>query len=54
VAIPIHWGTLQPIGSELFSPRFMVEPARAFSRFASHLAPNVRTAILGLGESITL
>lgn len=46
VAIPIHWGTLAPIGAK--PPT--AAPAEAFVAAAAELAPDVRCVILAPGE----
>lgn len=40
-AVPIHWGTLCPIGLKWTRPRFLTEPPRDFVRFADRQAPDV-------------
>ena len=50
VAIPIHWGTLGPIGSK--PPT--AAPAREFAEAAAELAPGVRIVVLQPGESSAL
>jgi L-ascorbate metabolism protein UlaG (beta-lactamase superfamily) len=49
VAIPIHWGTLAPIGRvpDLESPH-------EFARLLSELAPNVEVRVLEPGETLEL
>jgi L-ascorbate metabolism protein UlaG (beta-lactamase superfamily) len=47
VAIPIHWGTLAPIGS----PAPLREPAIEFAREVERRAPAVRVLLLEPGQS---
>lgn len=51
-AIPIHWGTMFPIGLKWMFPKLMVEPPLAFANFASKLAPEVTVKILAPGGRI--
>jgi L-ascorbate metabolism protein UlaG (beta-lactamase superfamily) len=48
LAIPIHWGTLQPIGSRARSQ--LVEPPRQFAEHVARLAPNVEVRVLEPGQ----
>jgi L-ascorbate metabolism protein UlaG (beta-lactamase superfamily) len=53
IAIPIHWGTLLPIG---FSRRFRArlgEPPRQFAEHAASLTPAVDVRILEPGQATT-
>lgn len=50
VAIPIHWGTLAPIGSKPPTSA----PAREFVAAAAELAPEVRCLVLEPGEESVL
>jgi len=43
-AVPIHWGTLFPIG--LAGGDRLTEPPREFARHAAQLAPDVKVTIL--------
>jgi L-ascorbate metabolism protein UlaG (beta-lactamase superfamily) len=47
LAVPIHWGTLAPIGRE---PD--LEPPHEFARLVGELAPDVEVRILEPGESL--
>lgn len=51
IAIPIHWGTLRPIGRA--RPDF-TDPPRLFARHVSELAPNVEVRILAPGQETML
>jgi L-ascorbate metabolism protein UlaG (beta-lactamase superfamily) len=50
-AVPIHWGTLFPIG--LGGDR-LTDPPREFARHAARLAPDVKVTILEPGTSLEL
>jgi L-ascorbate metabolism protein UlaG (beta-lactamase superfamily) len=54
VAVPIHWGTLYPIGLRRFRRPLMTEPPLAFAREAARLAPDVDVRILEPGAGTTL
>ena len=54
VAVPIHWGTLYPIGLRRFRRRLMTEPPLAFAREAARLAPDVDVRILEPGTATTV
>lgn len=54
VAVPIHWGTLSPIGMGWFKPAFLTLPPLIFARRAAELAPEVTTHILLPGQSLML
>jgi L-ascorbate metabolism protein UlaG (beta-lactamase superfamily) len=54
VAVPIHWGTLYPIGLRRFRPHLMTEPPRAFARQAAKRTPAVDVRILNPGETTKL
>jgi L-ascorbate metabolism protein UlaG (beta-lactamase superfamily) len=49
IAIPIHWGTYRPLHRGA-GARFLSEPAEAFTREASTLAPEVEVKVLRPGE----
>jgi len=54
VAIPIHWGTLFPIGVRPRRATFLREPPQAFARHAAELAPEVDVQTLEPGQSTSL
>jgi len=51
LAIPIHWGTLYPLGFIPSWAGFLREPPHRFAWFAERLAPEVQVLILQPGES---
>ena len=53
VAIPVHWGTLLPIGSGRRRAR-LGEPSRLFAKHVADLAPNVEVRILAPGQQAEL
>ena len=54
LAVPIHWGTLCPIGFGWRRWAYLREPPLAFERHAAELAPDVRVEVLQPGESVEL
>jgi len=53
LAIPIHWGTLTPVGSPRGAEELQ-EPARLFAEHVARLAPSVEVRVLEPGEATTL
>ena len=54
VAVPIHWGTLLPLGMRRLAGRRLGAPGPAFSAAVARVAPDVEAIILAPGESIAL
>jgi len=54
IAIPIHWGTLRPLGMRHLMGSHLSEPPREFARLAARLTPDVEVRILCPGESLPL
>jgi L-ascorbate metabolism protein UlaG (beta-lactamase superfamily) len=54
VAIPIHWGTLLPIGTATRHRARLADPPRLFARYVAQLAPDVEVRVLAPGETTTL
>jgi L-ascorbate metabolism protein UlaG (beta-lactamase superfamily) len=54
IAIPIHWGTLFPLGLARLRPRSLSAPPREFARRAAELAPQVEVRVLSPGDSTSL
>jgi L-ascorbate metabolism protein UlaG (beta-lactamase superfamily) len=54
IAVPIHWGTLFPIGRARAHADRLTEPPREFARHAAHLAPEVEVRILAPGATLDL
>ena len=53
-AIPIHWGTLVPLGTRFLKPSFLYFPPLEFASWARQLAPEVKVHIVMPGESIDI
>jgi L-ascorbate metabolism protein UlaG (beta-lactamase superfamily) len=54
LAVPIHWGTLYPLGLGRLRPGRLLLPAEEFAAEARRLAPQVETRVLSPGESAPL
>ncbi len=54
LAVPIHWGTLYPLGLRRLRPGRLRLPPREFVDCMRELAPQVRTLVLSPGESTSL
>ena len=54
IAVPIHWGTLFPVGLARFRGDRLTEPPLEFARHAAALAPDVEVRILEPGSSLEL
>ncbi len=52
LAVPIHWGTLHPIGMHWLRPDTRVEPPQAFARYAARLAPDTEVRVVPIGGSL--
>jgi L-ascorbate metabolism protein UlaG (beta-lactamase superfamily) len=53
-AVPIHWGTLHPIGFGWFKPNFLSRPPHQFAQHAAQIAPHVQVQIPQPGHPISL
>src|SRR5262249_19080201 len=54
VAIPVHWGTLLPIGTSSRHRARLADPPGVFARPVAQLAPQVEVRVLAPGEATTL
>jgi L-ascorbate metabolism protein UlaG (beta-lactamase superfamily) len=54
LAIPIHWGTLLPVGSGRSHGHLLSDPPRRFAQEAARLAPGVEVRVLEPGASTPL
>jgi L-ascorbate metabolism protein UlaG (beta-lactamase superfamily) len=55
IAVPIHWGTLFPVGlARTAKGRALVDPPHAFARHLAELAPEVQARVLAPGDAMTL
>jgi L-ascorbate metabolism protein UlaG (beta-lactamase superfamily) len=53
-AVPIHWGTLFPVGRRRRHGHLLVDPPREFAASLSQLAPEVEVSVLEPGASLAL
>jgi L-ascorbate metabolism protein UlaG (beta-lactamase superfamily) len=54
IAIPVHWGTLSPIGVARWRRERLGDPPRLFAEHVASIAPNVEARILAPGQETTL
>jgi L-ascorbate metabolism protein UlaG (beta-lactamase superfamily) len=54
IAVPIHWGTLFPIGRARKHGHLLHDPPREFAAQVAELAPAVEVRVLEPGESLPL
>ena len=54
LAVPIHWGTLLPLGLGRRHTRLLRDPPHEFAAHVSTLAPATHVAILAPGASLEL
>jgi L-ascorbate metabolism protein UlaG (beta-lactamase superfamily) len=54
LAVPVHWGTLAPLGARRLWPWLFERPGREFVEWAGRLAPEVDVRVLAPGESLLL
>lgn len=54
MAIPIHWGTLHPLGMGWWQPNFLTTPPHRFVEHARTLAPQVDVQIVEPGQGLDL
>lgn len=54
LAIPIHWGTMAPLGMARMNPSFLTRPPHQFARYAAQLATRVGVRVLPPGSSLTI
>ncbi len=52
--MPIHWGTLYPLGLARLRPEPLRSPPRALARWMRELAPQSELRVLAPGEATSL
>lgn len=52
--VPVHWGSLAPLGAKRVWPWLFERPAREFVEWARRLAPEVEVRVLDPGQSLQL
>jgi L-ascorbate metabolism protein UlaG (beta-lactamase superfamily) len=53
-AVPIHWGSLHPVGLRRLRPSTRVDPPHQFAQLVRRYAPETRVRVLGVGASLAL
>jgi len=53
-AVPIHWGTLWPMGMGRVMPHRLQQPPIDFARYAAELAPDVKVLVTPPGATVTI
>ncbi len=54
IAVPVHWGTLSPIGFGRHRRAQLDDPPRLFAEHVARLAPTVEVRILSPGQELAL
>jgi L-ascorbate metabolism protein UlaG (beta-lactamase superfamily) len=54
LAVPIHWGTLHPVGMRRIRPDTRVDPPHAFARHVARLAPDTNVRVVPIGDSLSI
>ena len=54
VAVPVHWGTLWPVGMSRVRRDRFEEPARRFIEEAARIAPSVSVPLVDPGDSLEI
>jgi L-ascorbate metabolism protein UlaG (beta-lactamase superfamily) len=54
LAVPIHWGTLHPVGLRWFRPSTRIDPPHQFAQLARRYAPHTSVHVLPVGGSLHL
>jgi L-ascorbate metabolism protein UlaG (beta-lactamase superfamily) len=53
-AVPVHYGTLWPIGMHRIRTHMFTEPGRRFAELAERSAPDTQVRVLAHGETLTI
>ena len=53
-AVPIHWGSLHPVGLRWLRPTTRIDPPHQFAQLVRRYAPGTRVRVLGIGASLEL
>lgn len=54
LAVPIHWGTLHPIGMHWLRPDTRVEPPQTFARLVARLVPDTQVRVVPIGGRLRI
>ncbi len=52
IAIPIHWGTLHPVGFRWMRPSTRIDPPHQFAQLVRRLSPDTAVRVLPVGSSL--
>jgi L-ascorbate metabolism protein UlaG (beta-lactamase superfamily) len=53
-AVPIHWGTLHPLGFRWLRPATRIDPPHQFAQLVRRFAPDTIARVLPVGDSLEL
>jgi L-ascorbate metabolism protein UlaG (beta-lactamase superfamily) len=53
-AVPIHWGTLHPVGMRWMRPSTRIDPPHQFAQLVRRLAPGTIVRVVPVGSSLTI
>jgi L-ascorbate metabolism protein UlaG (beta-lactamase superfamily) len=54
VAVPIHWGTLHPVGFRWMRPSTRIDPPHQFAQLVRRMAPDTTVRVLPDGASLLI
>ena len=54
IAVPIHWGTLHPVGFSWMRPSTRIDPPHQFAQLMRRMAPDTTVRVLPDGGSLTV
>jgi L-ascorbate metabolism protein UlaG (beta-lactamase superfamily) len=54
LAVPIHWGTLHPIGFKWMRPATRIDPPHQFAQLVRRMAPDTTVRVLPNGGSLVI
>ncbi len=54
IAVPIHWGTLHPVGLSWMRPSTRIDPPHQFAQLVRRMAPDTTVRVLPNGGSLTV
>jgi L-ascorbate metabolism protein UlaG (beta-lactamase superfamily) len=54
IAVPIHWGTLHPVGFSWMRPSTRIDPPHQFAQLVRRMAPDTTVRVLPNGSSLVV
>jgi L-ascorbate metabolism protein UlaG (beta-lactamase superfamily) len=54
IAVPIHWGTLHPVGFSWMRPSTRIDPPHQFAQLVRRMAPDTTVRVLPNGSSLVI